>query len=330
MLTKVIIEKLFNIYSYNIDLTNNDGSMLKFITAPNGYGKTTLLDFVYGIMSGTKNRLFYIPFRRICLFFVDDTESDCYSVSVERTVSLKPQNEDSDLEELEFIKLTYTLAADKNNEEKEIEKYSMVIDRDGEISKIGHSNNTEMFFVSRTCHYITDRRLLKVKTDITDGTVEMNSISLSDYAEEMKRILANPKRKTEYLQRIDLFQKLMDRCEYANKRLEIDERFGFRFVANDELETKLSLDDLSSGEKHMLVQVFEMLFKAQTGTLVLIDEPELSLHMMWQMNYLKSLEEIIALRGFQCLVATHSPQIFNSMWSKSVDLYNLSVQPHLH
>ena len=36
MLSRIIIKKLFNLYDYNIDLTNTDGSKLKFITAPNG------------------------------------------------------------------------------------------------------------------------------------------------------------------------------------------------------------------------------------------------------------------------------------------------------
>ena len=76
----------------------------------------------------------------------------------------------------------------------------------------------------------------------------------------------------------------------------------------------------------MIIQIYELLFRAQSGTLVLIDEPELSLHMMWQMNYLKNLTQIAQLRGFQCIVATHSPQIFNSLWSKSVDLFNISNQ----
>lgn len=46
MITRIKINQLFNIYNYDIDLTNIDGSAVKFITAPNGYGKTTILDLV--------------------------------------------------------------------------------------------------------------------------------------------------------------------------------------------------------------------------------------------------------------------------------------------
>jgi len=44
----------------------------------------------------------------------------------------------------------------------------------------------------------------------------------------------------------------------------------------------LKLTDLSSGEQQEVVMLYELLFCVQPGTLVLIDEPELSLHVVWQ------------------------------------------------
>ena len=184
-----------------------------------------------------------------------------------------------------------------------------------------------MFFIARTCFYLTDDRLLSQKMDVKDETLYIIEDSpLRKYPLELKEILSSPEKSKEYESRIACFQAIINRCEFANKHLEIDQRFGFRFMAEDELHTILSLDQLSSGEKQMIIQLFELLFHAQSGTLVMIDEPELSLHMMWQMNYMKNLSEIAQLRGFQCIVATHSPQIFNSLWSKSVDLFTLSNQ----
>ena len=181
-----------------------------------------------------------------------------------------------------------------------------------------------MFFVSRTCFYLADDRTLSQKMDNVDETMLIDDVSVVTYPKELKGILNSPEKSKEYESRIDAFCDIINRCEFANKQLEVDKRFGFRFVSNDELHTILSLEQLSSGEKQMIIQVYELLFRAQSGTLVLIDEPELSLHMMWQMNYLKNLSEIVRIRGFQCVIATHSPQIFNSLWSKSVDLFTLS------
>lgn len=322
MLSSIIVRGLFNLYDYDIALTNTSGEKMKFITAPNGYGKTTILDFVYGVMNSKYSRLYDIPFSQFSLFF-SDQENEYKEVRVQKTVHLSVQEEKSDETGEESRELLFSLI-DIKDEEKFIEQFTLTRGADGKIIQDGTNNNLDMFFVSQTCHYIDDKRLLNVKTEYHDETLYINSLSIKDYADDLKRILLNPETKKAYANNVEVFKTVIDRCDFANKRMEIDERFGFRFVANDDLETKLSPGDLSSGEKHMIIQTYELLFKAQEGTLVMIDEPELSLHIMWQMNYLKNLSEIIALRGFQCIIATHSPQIFNSLWSLSVDLYSIN------
>jgi predicted ATP-binding protein involved in virulence len=62
------------------------------------------------------------------------------------------------------------------------------------------------------------------------------------------------------------------------------------------------------------------LFKVKPGTLVLIDEPELSLHVVWQTQFLDDLLKIIELQKINVIIATHSPQIINNRWDLTVDL----------
>jgi len=69
--------------------------------------------------------------------------------------------------------------------------------------------------------------------------------------------------------------------------------------------------------------LYELLFCVQPGTLVLIDEPELSLHVVWQQEFLKDLEKIVAWQKIQVIIATHSPQIINEHWDSVVDLWDL-------
>ena len=81
---------------------------------------------------------------------------------------------------------------------------------------------------------------------------------------------------------------------------------------------------LSSGEQHILLQALYLLFEAPSGTLVLIDEPEMSFHLSWQGDYLTNLLDIVSLRMVQCIISTHSPFVFGSQYSRSVDLFELS------
>ena len=71
---------------------------------------------------------------------------------------------------------------------------------------------------------------------------------------------------------------------------------------------------LSSGEQHEIVLLFELLFETKPNSLILIDEPELSLHVAWQREMLKDLQEIADLSDFRAILATHSPQIINDRW----------------
>ena len=325
MLTRIKIFHLFNVYNYDIDLTNADGTAVKFITAPNGYGKTTILDFVEAAMRQTYDRMFQMPFKSFELFFDEAGTEAVYQYSVTRTdEELKAV--DTDIVQTLSKKLQICLIRISGSDETLIEEFVVIQAADGSITTSGSTDNTQMFFIARTCFYLTDDRLLSQKMDVKDETLYIEDSPLRKYPLELKEILSSPEKSKEYESRIACFQAIINRCEFANKHLEIDQRFGFRFMAEDELHTILSLDQLSSGEKQMIIQLFELLFHAQSGTLVMIDEPELSLHMMWQMNYMKNLSEIAQLRGFQCIVATHSPQIFNSLWSKSVDLFTLSSQ----
>ena len=95
--------------------------------------------------------------------------------------------------------------------------------------------------------------------------------------------------------------------KFRNKRVRLDEEK--RLVAENHGGQRLPLDSLSSGEQHELVLHYDLLFKVQPNTVVLIDEPELSLHVGWQKKFLSDLTAIIELSGLDAVVATHSPFI---------------------
>jgi len=100
--------------------------------------------------------------------------------------------------------------------------------------------------------------------------------------------------------------------------VKIDPNRGFSFFTQK--NKPLDLKDLSSGEQHEVVLLYELIFKTKPNTLVLIDEPEISLHIAWQNEFLNDIMEIIRLQQIQVLIATHSPQIINEYWDLTVNL----------
>ncbi len=116
--------------------------------------------------------------------------------------------------------------------------------------------------------------------------------------------------------KVELFKRgINDRFVY--KQLSVNkEGFGFITVEGDPLDAL----NLSSGEQHEIVLLYQLLFRAAENSLILLDEPEISLHVAWQEQFLPDLRAIAALSGFDALVATHSPQIISDRWDLTVEL----------
>lgn len=119
------------------------------------------------------------------------------------------------------------------------------------------------------------------------------------------------------LSRIELIRSIVD-SRFLQKTISINRTEGF--IARNRDKRLLDLSGLSSGEQHELVLLYELLFRARPNTLILIDEPELSLHIAWQQQFLRDLLQITKLAQLTALVATHSPQIIHDRWDLTVEL----------
>ncbi len=83
----------------------------------------------------------------------------------------------------------------------------------------------------------------------------------------------------------------------------------------------VSPEILSSGEKHDFMMFYHLIFNSERGSLVLIDEPEISLHIEWQESYLDKLVDICSMNSLQAIIATHSPHIVNNHYDFLVNKY---------
>lgn len=103
-----------------------------------------------------------------------------------------------------------------------------------------------------------------------------------------------------------------------------EDRGGFKFI-NKKSKREIPLRELSSGEQHIIVLMYNLLFRGSRNAdeLILIDEPEISLHIAWQKQFVKNLERITELSPFDIMIATHSPHIVNARWDLEVPLVDM-------
>ncbi len=121
-------------------------------------------------------------------------------------------------------------------------------------------------------------------------------------------------------EKLELFTTILNERRFTFKTININREKGFYFKTINGKE--LELNQLSSGEQHEVVLLYQLIFNVKPEILVLIDEPEISLHITWQKEFLNDLLRIIKIQNIQVLVATHSPSIINDRWDL---VYNLET-----
>ena len=60
--------------------------------------------------------------------------------------------------------------------------------------------------------------------------------------------------------------------------------------------------------------------------MVLIDEPELSNHVIWQLSFIDEIKQVSEKLDLQFIIATHSPQIIHERWELVTDLFKINNQ----
>lgn len=123
---------------------------------------------------------------------------------------------------------------------------------------------------------------------------------------------------SDLVSKLDLLLDIINK-RFLYKKMSIDKKTGFVFTS---LITgkDIPLSGLSSGEQHELVLFYQLLFNTEPDSLLLIDEPEISLHISWQNHFIDDLRDVIKLNNFSVIIATHSPDIINNNWDLTVRL----------
>ena len=143
-------------------------------------------------------------------------------------------------------------------------------------------------------------------------------ITLESISEDNRRAIAlylsDSVKKYEVLEpfadKLLLFLDIVNTKFKPTKFVQIGGREGIRIGLSrgGEIHPRL----LSSGEQHEIVLLFDLIFFSEPGTLVLIDEPEISLHIDWQKKFLSDVEAIGKAADLRFLLATHSPAIIGT------------------
>ena len=208
-----------------------------------------------------------------------------------------------------------------------------------EISKASEiSSELDSSFPNRLMSEIKKKKqysfphLLKDLSDLEEMRKRLNNVGLIgsenkqmewDFqSEEMTKVLClyiedSKKKLNAYktiMEKLTLMRNIINR-RFKFKQLFIDKEKGYVFKESPNSSTIIPVDKLSSGEQNEMVLIYHLLFNCNENDIIMIDEPEISLHITWQHHMIEDLGEISKLNQLSLLLATHSPDLIGDNWS---------------
>jgi len=159
-----------------------------------------------------------------------------------------------------------------------------------------------------------------------DEVSNIKEISFYSHKNEMKDIILKPIKNKVFENKEQPPKKVIeDEIKSINKVFK-DIKLNSKFIDINDSELifeslngkKIHFEDLSNGEKFVYFMGFMLKRKNINNSMIIIDEPEDSLHPTWQQQILKFYSNIG--ENNQVILATHSPHIIGSAKSESVFL----------
>ena len=277
------IEKYKGFKDFRIDLNEE----LTVLVGANGTGKTTILEVIYNVLSGNTQ------------YFEED--NNFKSVIVELLNGNK-------------VKIIST------------ENIIKIYINDEQVN----ANNE--FFTKQKVLYLPSEVSFKNyeitgpnKLELTESDVTLNADKMS---KELKQFLVNQKYQDlsdiadgnyENANRIEKFKKIYNEFLSDKKFIGIDNDTFEPIFELNETKERITIEKLSSGEKQIFFKGGSLIQYGENKELiVLIDEPEISMHPEWQQKILKFYRNINP--KVQFIFATHSPHIVSCCTKEEIRL----------
>jgi len=340
MLKGFAIYGLFKEYDYNVTLSSGP---VTFVHSLNGFGKSTVMRLIADVLTGDVDDMNSIIFDRIDLTFDNENCLIVEKGADGLLIQMQKNGLGEELSEKELKDVLNTLFIPSER--------TIITTDEGLISALG----TYLTELTDTMREVAEKTKLEAPErkngkKYSDDELEFHSKDLKAKLDFMKQAGFEPEMPSGYRfppSRFEIAEYRKDYVDLVRSLDEYVERFYniaesvivFMDVVNDVFINKeiyineknilnvkmsngtaLPINRLSSGEKQMIIMTYLLLFRTKRNSLVIVDEPEISLHVAWQQKLGKTFKDISRLRNLQMLVATHSPQIIHDDWDDSVEL----------
>ena len=330
---------LFGRHDHTVNVFS-DG--LTYIHSANGCGKSTLIRMVSLLFSGKIKELAMIPFERVDISF-----SDGANMIVERSesgmrIQMQRNEIESELDEKELsgILRTTFIEAERNTVKRDgscamnaVEAYSHDLsvrlkeaEKHRKITVPPYDDSmSDDELVSRAKDLYAKLNFIRdagIEADMPPGLRFPPSRydlmgSRKEYADLIHGVSAFVEKNYSLSESVVVFRDIMNSF-LSDKDMTVDGKSNIVFMMDNGIS--LPSVSLSSGERQLFIIFYRLLFDTAPSSFVMIDEPEISLHVSWQQRLGTAMKDIARLKDLQIVIATHSPQIVHNDWDLTNEL----------
>ena len=290
------IKEFKGLREISINFEKNDEPLdLVVLAGSNGSGKTRILESILDYFQKIVN---HIDNENVAGVFFETDEQSCLKEGYNSCSLYKILNSYNDENSFERGRKVV---------EKNLKVFPKIIYVPTETNFQKVEIASPMLFREYKFLNIVDSGLIKdvpsyIATKITELANEQESIPMGEIRKAVFREI------NEIFEILDLDIKISGISKNA-KSIPI-----FTNLAGD----KFDINELSSGEKQLFLRTLAIKMLNPENSIILIDEPELSLHPKWQQRIVDVYRKIG--KNNQIIIATHSPHILGSVKKENIML----------
>lgn len=307
--SKIILKKVDIIKAHQQNNFNwTLGEDVNILIGKNGTGKSTILKLIHACINREDNTFdkFLNPYVDLTILkYYDKDEQSSSSMQVTRS---------------KIAKDVRSILIDFNNDDAN-EKLQELINQFSI-----YYNGVKTTYLKNT--EIQRSKISEIEKNISSATVE----TLQEF--QKLRIEENLIKDKQYKPLLK-FKTIIDSFyKETNKEIIFDDiiinnpkiPFLIKFlnipplVSADEIDTLNFIHNLSSGEKQILIIFLTILVESNKPYILLMDEPEISLHVEWQSILIDSIKKLDP--NIQIIIATHNPLLLLNRKSDEIGIIN--------
>lgn len=326
--------------NYKQDLEVNFNYPITFVTGMNGIGKSSLLHALYGSIQGLSPAHFWFETaldpineakenknRIICSFKTLYTKQQ-----VETLVERMPKKNNPDYwEPSKPIKKLNMIPIERKEELSDIESEERSSDRwKQQKREVYYIDFRHMLGAYDKFFYFSDKKQLKSRYDI-QKIIRREAKDIAKAFNESKFISKYKKKSREINKPVNFDENITKEISYIlgknYKTISYSEHnlyskeMGKGFVMRYTLEDRQYSEAYAGSGESTIAKMIYDLRGIEENALILIDEPETSLHPLAQKRLMDYLLNIVVTKKAQVAISTHSPDIIHGMPSRAINVF---------